>query len=138
MARVFNPFTGKLDYTTTKDVDVESMSITINWGWWVIVAGQYGGYFKMPYACTITWRILSEGSSTPISSTTTMDVWKKSSFYPTVADALVWTDPSLAGATNNSETGLSIAVTAGDWITFNVVSNIGAKILTLQLNITKT
>ena len=104
----------------------------------VILAGNYGGYYKIPYAGTITGWVLYEGSSTPIATTTVLDVWKKSSFYPTVADTIFGTKPSLTAATNNSAAGLNIAVAAGDIFAFNVDSNTAGKILNFMLLITKS
>lgn len=103
----------------------------------IIQPGQYGGYVVIPYTGIITGWQLYEGSSTPQSSTCVLDVWKKSSFYPTVADTIFGTKPSLTASTNSSATGLNIAVSAGDIFTFNVDSNAGALVLTLSLTIVK-
>ena len=114
------------------------IGITINGNGGVITAGNYGGYIRIPYTGIITGWQLYEGSSTPISSIVTMDTWKKSSFYPTVTDTIFGTKPALTSQTNNSATGLSIAVTAGDIMTFNVDSCTSAKIINLFFNLQKS
>ena len=121
----------------TSGATLTSISITINGSGGVIASGHYGGYMRIPYNGNITGWAIYEGSDVPISSTATMDVWISSTFYPTVANTIFDTKPSLSSTTNNSASGLSIAVSIGNIITFNVDSNVGAKILTLSLNITK-
>lgn len=119
------------------NISVDNISITINGGGGVVASGVYGGFIKIPYLCTITGWNVTEGTSTPISTTCVFDVWKKSTFYPTVTDTIFGTKPSLTAATNNSATGLNIAVAVGDYITWKVDSNNNAKILTLQLTVIK-
>lgn len=115
----------------------DSIGVNINGNGNIIQVGNYGGYIRVPFSGLITGWSLYEGSSTPLSSTCVLDVWKKATFYPTVAETIFGTKPALSATTNNSATGLSIAVTAGDIITYNVDSNNNAKILNLQLKITK-
>ena len=114
-----------------------SIGVLINGNGGVIASGLYGGYFKVPFSGIITGWNLYEGSSIPVSTTCVLDVWKKSSFYPTVADTIFGTKPALTAATNNSASGLNIAVAAGDIIAFNVDSNNAALLLNFQLMITK-
>jgi hypothetical protein len=105
----------------------------------IIQVSQYGGYVQIPYSCTITGWSISEGSPTPVSSTATMDIYKKSSFYPQAADTIFpSTKPNLTAQVNNSATGLNISVSAGDWITFAVTANNNAAILNLVLTVIKT
>ncbi len=73
----------------------------------------------------ITGWTLLEVSSTPVSSTITIDTWKDtySSYPPTVVDAIWGTKPALTAQTKNTATGLSIPVTAGDVLKCNIDSN---------------
>jgi hypothetical protein len=105
----------------------------------IIQASQYGGYVQIPYSCTITGWSISEGSPTPVNSTATMDVYKKSSYYPQAVDTIFpSTKPNLTAQVNNSATGLNISVSAGDWITFAVTANNNAAILNLVLTVLKS
>lgn len=86
----------------------------------------------------IGWTLL-EVSSTPVSSTITIDTWKNTyaSYPPTVANTIFGTKPSLSGAIKNQATGLSIAVTAGDILIAHIDSNTGAVKVKLIYTITQ-
>lgn len=77
---------------------------------------------------TITGWTIIETSNTPVSSTITIDTWKDTyaNYPPTVADAIWSTKPNLSAGIKNQATGLSIPVTAGDFLKCNVDSNTGA------------
>jgi len=121
------------------NITTDAKGISINGNGGIIQVAQYGGYYRFPYACTITGWVIYEGSQTPVSTTSTMDVYKKSSFYPQAADTIFPSvKPNLTAQTNNSSTGLSISVAAGDIITFAVTANNNAAILNLLLTIIKS
>lgn len=121
--------------TQINAIKTDTITFSADGGGGVITTGRYGGFWRCPYNCTITGWYLQEGSNT--SSSCVIDTWKKATYPPTVADSIWVTKPSLSAATNNSATGLSIAVTAGDWIGFNIDSCTSATYLTLVLIVTK-
>lgn len=136
----FNAKYGSSDTTSTvatKSDIIYPIRITLNGNGNVIQTGHYGGYVQAPFTGHITEWNMSEGSDVPISTTTVINVWKKSTFYPVVSDSLIWTKPALTAATNNSATGLNIAVTKGDWIAVNVNYNSTAKILNFKMLLIK-
>jgi len=105
----------------------------------VITTGSYGSVI-CPYAGSITGWDLVECSSTPISSSIVLDIWKDTyaNYPPAVADTIWGTKPALSSATKNQATGLSIAVTAGDIFKVNVDSVTNAKKVLLVLKTTKS
>lgn len=103
-----------------------------------VAAHSFIGYLRCPYTGTITGWNIYEASETPVASTCVVDIWKKATFYPQVADTIFGTKPSLTAATNNSASGLSIAVTVGDLFACHVDSNNTAKIIVVQLHINRT
>ena len=121
-----------------------SFGIAINGGTAVLTTG-FKGFLVMPYAGTITsWQIF-ETTSTPISTTTVVDVWKDTyaNYPPTVADSIAGSEkPTLTAATKNQDTNLTtwvtLTVAAGDVIGFNIDSNNNAKNLLIVINITKS
>lgn len=121
--------------TQINAIKTDTITFSADGGGGVITTGRYGGFWRCPYNCTITGWYLQEGSNT--SSSCVIDTWKRNTYPPTVANSIWVTKPSLSAATNNSATGLSIAVTAGDWIGFNIDSCTNALYLTLVLVITK-
>lgn len=79
---------------------------------------------RVPYSGTITgWELVANASGSIV-----IDVWKDTyaNFPPTVADTIAGTEkPTLSSAIKNQDTALTTwttAVTAGDWIRFNVDS----------------
>ena len=88
---------------------------------------------------TITGWTLVETSNTPVSSTCVIDTWKGTySSYPPVVGGAIWsTKPSLTGEIKNQATGLSIPVTAGDFLKCNIDSNTNGLKLKLIITITQ-
>lgn len=121
-----------------------SIAITIDGQGGVITTG-FKGSMVVPFSGTITgWQIF-ETSSTPISSSIVVDVWKNTyNNYPeTVADAIFTTKPTLTGATKNQNLtptfiGSGATVTAGDIIGFNVDSSVSAVRVVAVLLINKS
>lgn len=120
-----------------------SVGITIDGNGGVVGTGQYGNVV-IPYTGTITgWQIF-EISSTPVSSSAVIDVWKDTyaNYPPTVADAITGSEkPTLSTATKNQDLSLSswtTSVTAGDILRFNVDSSANGVIYQVVIFITKT
>ena len=91
---------------------------------------------EIPYTGTITgWTITSD-----VSGSIVIDTWKDTyaNFPPTVADTMWGTKPNLSSMQNNQASGLTIAVTAGDIIAFNIDSATTVTRVTLSFQITKT
>ena len=79
---------------------------------------------RVPYSGTITgWEMVANASGSIV-----IDVWKDTyaNFPPTVADTIAGSEkPTLSSASKNQDTTLSTwttAITAGDWLRFNVDS----------------
>lgn len=105
-----------------------------------VIAINSVGTIQIPFNGTITGWILLETSSTPIAGSIVIDAWKDTyvNYPPTVADTIWGTKPSLTTAIKNTATGLSIAVSSGDIIKFNVDSVTSCVKVRLVLFITKT
>lgn len=122
----------------TKSDLVENINFTVNGNGNVIQTGHYGGYVQIPFSGHIISWSLCEGSNTPVSTSTTLDLWKvtAASYYPTVANTICgagFTKPALSGATYATGTlSAPVSVTAGDWIAINIDANNNA----LNLNFT--
>jgi hypothetical protein len=94
------------------------------------------GDLEVPFAGTITgWTLLADQSGDIV-----IDTWKDSyaNFPPTIADTMWGTKPALSAASKNQATGLSIAVTAGQIIRFNVDSAATITRATLSFTMTRT
>ncbi len=103
-----------------------------------VIGTGIAGYLEIPFACTITAaRIVSS-----LSTTTVVDIWKDTyaNFPPTDADSITSaTPPTLTAgvkAENTTLTNWTIAISAGDWLVFNVDSNNNAKLITISLTVT--
>lgn len=122
---------------------IGSVGITIDGQGGVITTG-FNGSITVPFSGTITgWRIL-ETSSTPISSSIEIDIWKDNySNYPaTIADAIFVTKPTLSSAIKNENLsptfiGSGATISAGDVISFSVNSSVSAVRVNLILFINK-
>jgi hypothetical protein len=105
----------------------------------VIPTGQYGGYYVLPYNFQITsWRLLSttRGATTALAASIVIDTYSAAAFPNTTS---IWgTKPSLTTASSNTATGLSINLTAGNLIGFNVDSSTLGQLITLTLIGTKS
>jgi hypothetical protein len=102
-------------------------------------AGLYGG-FRVPFACTITGVSMGADATT----TTVVDIWKdtQTNFPPVNADSITASANPTITASNKMEdntlTGWTTSITAGDWLFFNLDSNTAAKWLSINLKATKT
>jgi hypothetical protein len=105
-----------------------SFGISLIGGGAVITTG-YKGHITIPFTGTITgWNILST-----LTGSIVVDTWKQ------VADT-IWggSKPTLSSQDKNQATGLSIAVTAGDIVAFNVDSATTVQLVQLDIFITKS
>lgn len=122
--------------TTHKaNLKVASIPFVIDGGGTAITTGIKGD-IVVDFDGTITgWTLLADQSGS-----ITIDTWKDTyaNFPPLVADTMWGTKPALSGAAKNQATGLSIAVTAGDIIRFNVDSAATVTRVTLSFTITKS
>lgn len=119
--------------------NADSIAMTLDGQGFVLNTGTYGT-FVAPWSGIITGWYLVEASQVPISSSIVIDVWKVAfaSYPPAVGNTIFGTKPALSGATSNSATGLSIAVTAGDVFRWNIDSVTSAKLVQLVLLVTKS
>jgi hypothetical protein len=79
---------------------------------------------EIPFACTVTaWRIVADQSGSIV-----VDVWKDTyaNFPPVVGDSITGSEkPTLSSQTKNEDTNLTTwttAISAGDWLRFNIDS----------------
>ena len=107
-----------------------------------VVQPGYTGVVNVTATGNITgWTIYSINPSTgaALSGSIDIDVLSDSSFIPTTSlFPVAGNRPKLTTATNNSATGLSIAVTAGDKLRARVISATTCVLVNLQLQITRT
>ena len=124
--------------TTASTLD--SIVITLDGQGFVLASGGTYGNFVAPWDGVITGWYLMETSSSAITSSITIDVWKApfASYPPTVANTIWGTKPALSTAKTNSATGLSIAVSRGDVFKWYIDSVSLAKLVQLVLLVTKT
>ena len=106
----------------------------------VIPLGQYGGYYVLPYNFLITsWRLLSttRGATTALSASIVIDTYSAAAFPNTTS---IWggSKPTLTTASSATATGLSINLTAGHLIGFNVDFSTLGQLITLTLIGTKS
>ena len=120
---------GLLPSTFTRDTEIAEAKkgqifLTLDGNGSAISTGQKG-YVRVPWSGTITgWEIVADTSGNIV-----VDVWKDTyaNFPPTDADSIAGSElPTLSGVQKNTDTSLtwtgSGAVTAGDWIGWNVDS----------------
>jgi len=127
---------------TPSTITSSEVGITIDGGGSVISTGQTGGFITIPYSGTITgWKIFStNGAGGALNVSCVLDAWKTtySSFPPTVSNTIFsGNKPTLTSTSKNQNTSMSVAVTAGDMIGFNVDSNTGGLLINCVLTITK-
>lgn len=113
-----------------------SVPFVIDGGGSAITTGIKGDV-EIPFAGTITaWRLVADQTGDIV-----IDTWKDTyaNFPPDNADS-IWggSEPELSGAVAAEATGLSIAVTAGNWLRFNVDSATTVERVTLSLTLTRT
>lgn len=120
-----------------------SITFTIGDGVEPIIVGTKGYTGSLPFNATIkSWRLF-EVSSTPVSGSIVIDIWKDTAgnYPPTVADSIAGTEkPTLSSQTNNADVGLltwTISISSGDVIGFNVESNSGCKKVVLTIEVEK-
>lgn len=110
--------------------------ITIDGGGSEITTGVKG-YISIPYACTIVgWYITGDPAGSIV-----VDVWKRAGVIPDNAYSIAGTErPALTGAAVNSDTNLTTwttAVSAGDVVGFNVMSNVNCKKISIVIKVLK-
>lgn len=105
----------------------------------ILVAGELEGISIVPFTGTLIGWYLYETSTTPIATTTEIDVWRDNytNFPPTVTDTIFAILPKLTSQTKNTAIGLAIAVTQYDTLKYKLVSNDLAKNIKLGLIIQK-
>jgi hypothetical protein len=127
---------GSVAATLKTNLRIGSCGVTFDGGSGTITNGKTA-YVQVPYAGTITdWTIVSS-----VSGSCTVTVFKDTyaNFPPTTpADNIFATQPALASAIKATATGLSVAVTAGDWIGFTISGVTTVTWVNLTLSITKT
>lgn len=121
------------------EVDILTIGIDITGQGNILVAGELEGVSIVPFTGTIIGWYMYETSTTPIATTTEIDVWKDNygAYPPLVAGSIWGTKPKLTTASKNTATGLSIAVTQYDVLKYKLVSNDLAKNIKLGLIIQK-
>lgn len=115
------------------DLKTRAIGILIDGGGSAITTGVKAAV-EIPFACTITAaRVFSVDNT---SGAISIQLWKDTyaNFPPTVAD-LSDTFAIAASGVKSEETGLSIAVTAGNIIIFNVDSCTSIKLALLSLTV---
>jgi hypothetical protein len=101
-----------------------------------IATGLKGG-LEVPFTCTITAaRIVSMDNT---SGAIAINVWKAAySGCPPVVGGSIGSYSIAASGVKSESTGLSIALTAGNWLAFNVDSATSVKLVTLSLTVSRT
>ena len=116
---------------------VFSIGITLDGGGAAITTGVKG-YFRVPYAATITgWHLVGTPSGSIV-----IDVWKKAGAIPAVGDSIAGSEkPTLSSAQLASDTDLTTwtttAIAAGDVIGYSVDSCSGCQWASLTLILEK-
>lgn len=118
----------------TTNQNRRTIALTLDGGSTAISTGVKADV-RIPYSGTITgWQIVGTPSGSIV-----IDVWKDSytNHPPTVADTIAGSEkPTLSSATKNEDTALgtwNTALTAGDWLRFNVDS--ASTVTRVQLHI---
>lgn len=148
VAIVYRVFQTLINYTPTDsdvwgDAAVDTaatalLGITIDGGGAVISTGLKG-FIQAPYDCTITGNVIMAD----VSGSIVIDVWKRvfASFPPTVAQSIAAAAlPTISSAQSNSDntlTGWTKTINAGDVIAFNINSCATITRATLILKVTK-
>jgi hypothetical protein len=109
------------DHTALTNLKTDAIRFTFDSDTAVIPAGKECAVF-IPYACTITAaRIAGD-----VSGSAVVDVWKSTSWRPTVANTITASAlPTLSSATNATDstlTGWTKSIAANTWIIFHVNS----------------
>lgn len=133
----------KVQFSNFSPPATTTITFTIGDGINPVVVGTRGYTGSIPFDATIkSWRIF-EASSTPLSGSIIVDIWKSTTgtYPPTVSDTIAGSEkPTLSSQTNNSDTDLTTWATgidAGDVIGFNIDSNDGCKKVVLILEVEK-
>ena len=121
--------------TLTDAAKTVTIPFIIDGGGAVITTGIKGDV-EIPFAATITaWRLAADQPGNIV-----VDTWVDdfAAFPPTITDT-IWggTEPELSGVDHDEATGLSIAVNAGDWARFNVVSVATVTRVTLSITMVR-
>lgn len=135
---------GAVTGTAFANLRLGAVSATLDGGGAVLTVNSQANV-TIPYAGVITgWEIV-ENSSTPISSSAVVSVWKDTyaNYPPTVADTIFSTNPTLSSAIKNQNlsptfVGAGATVTANDMLIFNLDSITSAQKLRITIFITKS
>ena len=122
--------------TTTIPFLIDGGGVTITTG--------LKGFFRVPFACTITgWQIFSTDATGPATAgSIVVDIWKDTTanYPPTVADTITASaKPTLtaaSSATSTTLTGWTTSVAAGDVFAFKVDSVTTVTQVLIQLTVT--
>ena len=107
-----------------------SFGVTFDGGGALITSGKIG-YVKVPYKGTITgWQLVADQSGSCSIAV------KQGVFSPFPPTTTILT-AALSGTQTSSATGLSLAVTAGDWFSFTITGTSAVQLVNLSISITK-
>ena len=127
-----------ISYSNLVPVTARSLDIIIGDGVQVISTGVKG-FVEIPYDCEITSaRLVADASGSIV-----VDIWNDTyaNFPPTDADSITAAaPPTLATAQKAEDTTLTdwiVALSAGDWLAFNVDSATTVKQVTLSLTLVR-
>jgi hypothetical protein len=124
---------------TAHQSNVITLTFIIDGGGSAITTGEKG-HLEIPFACTITQATLLADQTGSI----VIDIWKSTyaGFPPTVANTITASaKPTLASASKYQDdtlTGWTTAIAAGDILAFNVDSVATVTRVTLNLRVIKT
>ena len=136
---------GKITVTGTVDgVDVSNLAngritLTIDGGTSAVTTGEKA-WVEIPYDCTVT----AVEMTCDTSATVTVDIWKDTyaNFPPTNADSITASAvPTISAGIKSLDetlTGWTTSVSAGDYLRFNVDANDNATRIVVTLKVTKT
>ena len=109
---------------------VGSFGVTFDGGGALITSGKIG-YVRVPYKGTITgWQLVADQSGSCSIAV------KQGLFSPFPPTTTILT-AALSGTQTSSGTGLSLAVTAGDWFSFTITGTSAVQLVNLSISITK-
>ena len=107
-----------------------SFGVTFDGGGALITSGKIG-YVRVPYKGTITgWQLVADQSGSCSIAV------KQGLFSPFPPTTTILT-AALSGTQTSSGTGLSLAVTAGDWFSFTITGTSAVQLVNLSISITK-
>lgn len=115
------------------------LEVVIDGGGATVTTGTKG-YLEVPFDCVVTaWRLVAD-----VSGSIVVDVWKDTytNFPPVLADTIAGSEkPTLSSQQKNEDSNLTTwttALSAGDWLAFNVDSATTVTRVTLSLTVRRT